>query len=210
MNIDFESLDDLLLNIVEQWEKDPSPQVQTVARLTREELGKACRNTARSQDYVFPDLSSTTIDTETKEIFENILKVNEKLSWRIPFQHMGGDSEGLVSKLGSADNIMFAMMVGTGDLDAQYLSHKVYVGLGWLAPGTLYPPHAHQAKELYHVVKGSAEWGPSPADLAVRGPGEILVHQSGQPHMMVVPQDQYLLAVYAWTGEINGSYWWCE
>ena len=80
----------------------------------------------------------------------------------------------------------------------------------WLAPGTRYPPHGHHALEMYHVICGTAEWGPSPGHLAVRKPGEMIVHQSGQPHMMVVPKDQYLLAFYAWIGDIDGSYWWCD
>lgn len=32
------------------------------------------------------------------------------------------------------------------------------VGLLLLGPDTLYPPHAHPAMELYHVVAGTAEW----------------------------------------------------
>ena len=52
---------------------------------------------------------------------------------------------------------------------------------------------------------GSLPWPPSS-----QGPGDLIVHQAGQPHMMVVPRDQYLLAFYAWTGDIDGSYWWCD
>ena len=63
---------------------------------------------------------------------------------------------------------------------------------------------------MYQVICGSAQWGPSPGHLSVRTPGEIIVHQAGQPHMMVVPGDQYLLAFYAWTGDIDGRYWWCD
>ena len=135
--------------------------------------------------------------------------MNGRLPWRIPLQHMGGDSADIVARLGSPDNLRFAMILGTPELDAQLVSEKMYVGVGWLAPGTQYPAHAHQAWELYHVVKGRAAWGPSPGQLTVREPGEVLVHQSGEPHMMVVPEDQDLLAVYAWTGQINGRYWWC-
>ena len=141
---------------------------------------------------------------------------------------MGGDPGALLARLGSADNVRFAMILGTSQLDAQFLSEKMYVGLGWLAPGTEYPAHAHDAWELYHVVAGRAQWGPSSGQLAVRREGEVLVHQSGQPHMMVVPEDQDLLLVYVWTGDINGRsdggsqlgtvlmrssmlfrYWWC-
>ena len=117
---------------------------------------------------------------------------------------MGGDPGALLARLGSADNVRFAMILGTSQLDAQFLSEKMYVGLGWLAPGTEYPAHAHDAWELYHVVAGRAQWGPSSGQLAVRREGEVLVHESGQPHMMVVPEDQDLLLVYVWTGDING------
>ena len=119
---------------------------------------------------------------------------------------MGGDSADILARLGSGDKVRFAMILGTSELDAQFLTEKMYVGLGWLAPGTEYPPHAHQAWELYHVLKGRAKWGPNPHQLTVRSPGEVLVHQSGEPHMMVVPEDQYLLVVYAWTGNINGRW----
>lgn len=30
----------------------------------------------------------------------------------------------------------------------------MYAGLVWLAPGTFYPPHAHDALEMYHVISG--------------------------------------------------------
>ena len=132
----------------------------------------------------------------------------------------------MLAALGGCDRLKSAMIVGTPSLGAQYHSDKVttaplppptsshlltrlesvqvYAGLVWVAPGTRYPPHGHHALEMYQVISGSAQWGPSPSHLAVRNPGEIIVHQAGQPHMMVVPEDQYLLTVYAWTGDING------
>ena len=84
-------------------------------------------------------------------------KVNESLSWRIPLQHMGGDSAGLARKLGSPDSLRFAMILGTAELDAPLLSERMYLGLGWLGPATVYPPHAHQAREVYHVLKGNTD-----------------------------------------------------
>ena len=47
--------------------------MKRVARLAREEIQKAELNTAMSQDYLAPDLSTTTSEPETKEIFEQIL-----------------------------------------------------------------------------------------------------------------------------------------
>ena len=37
-----------------------------------------------------------------------------------------------------------------------------------------------------------------------------MVHKSAEPHMMIVPEDEMLLAVYAWIEDLDGSYWWCD
>ena len=57
---------------------------------------------------------------------------------------------------------------------------------------------------------GNAQWGPTDKFLTVRKPGEIMVHNSAEPHMMIVPQDEMLLAAYAWIEDLDGSYWWCD
>ena len=46
--------------------------------------------------------------------------------------------------------------------------------------------------------------------LSIRRPGDILVHKAAEPHMMVVPDDEMLLAVYAWIEDLDGEYWWCD
>ena len=65
--------------------------------------------------------------------------MNEKLPWRIPLQHMGGDSEGITGKLGSPDSLRFAMILGTEDLDAQFLSDKLYLGMAVLSFRNTFP-----------------------------------------------------------------------
>ena len=75
MNINLDSLKDLLLNIADHWERHPEDHVQTVAQMMRQELEKAEINTNDSGDFPFPDLSRAATDSEmeTRDIFENVL-----------------------------------------------------------------------------------------------------------------------------------------
>jgi len=157
------------------------------------------------------DGSKNDKDIASQTILENVRKVNAKLSWKIPLQIVDCDANKLKSMLGRLDNLKSAMIVGTPSLGAQFTSKKMYAGLVWLAPGTFYPPHAHDALEMYHVISGTAKWGPTPEFLQPRRPGEIFVHQPGQAHMMMVPEDEWMLAAYAWIEDgLDGSYWWCD
>jgi len=36
------------------------------------------------------------------------------------------------------------------------------------------------------------------------------VHPSAAPHAICAPLDKPLLAVYAWTGQVNGKFWFCD
>ena len=109
--------------------------------------------------------------------------------------------------LGGDDKFKSAMIVGSDLYGAQYLSDKLLVGLTWLAPGTQYPPHAHHAQEVYHVLIGSAAWGPTKDILEEKKPGTYIFHPSAMPHAIHVPKEDPLLAIYAWTGQIGGKFW---
>jgi len=200
-------LEGLLRNIVQLWSKTSTPEVVKASNHLKEVLASSKQydewNDSKGLKCSPPYLPDLAGDQLT-EILDQIRSVNDKLSWKIPLQIVDGDANRLVSALGGCDRLKSAMIVGTPALGAQFLSDKLYAGLVWVAPGTRYPPHGHHATEIYHVIKGRAEWGPSPGHLAIMDPGEMVVHQSGQSHMMVVPKDQYLLAFYAWIGDING------
>ena len=70
---DIKSLKDLLLTIVEVWERDESAEVRHVGQQTREELETAGLNTNISQQYFLPTLTPTNQDTHTEEIFKQIV-----------------------------------------------------------------------------------------------------------------------------------------
>ena len=109
--------------------------------------------------------------------------------------------------LGGEDKFKSAMIVGSAQYGAQFLSDKLLVGLTWLAPGTQYPPHAHHAQEVYHILIGSAAWGPTKDTLEQKKPGSFIFHPSAMPHTIHVPESEPLLAIYAWTGQISGKFW---
>jgi len=122
------------------------------------------------------------------------------------------ESEGvsLDRMLGGSDNFKSAMLVGTRELGAQYESDTLYVGLTWLAPGLRYPPHAHDAAELYQVLAGEASWGPMASHMAVKVPGEFIYHSPCLPHSIHVPLTEPLVTVYAWTGQLKGKFWFID
>jgi mannose-6-phosphate isomerase-like protein (cupin superfamily) len=96
-----------------------------------------------------------------------------------------------------AHRICFADLVGpTGP----YVSDRLRLGLTLVGPNTLYPMHAHKARELYFVVSGDAIW--MAGEVARRpAPGTFVLHRSDVPHSMQTELHS-LLAIYIWRGDI--------
>ena len=139
---------------------------------------------------------------------------NSILSWKTPSHLMStklrpsfSSQTSLSSVLGGEDMFKSAMIVGSAEYGAQFLSEKLLLGLTWLAPGTQYPPHAHHAQEVYHILLGSAAWGPAQDSVEVVRPGSFIFHPSAMPHTIQVPKAEPLLALYAWTGQLGGQFW---
>jgi len=93
--------------------------------------------------------------------------------------------------------IAFADLVGPG---GPYRSDRMRLGLTLVAPETLYPMHAHPARELYGIVSGRALWTAGTTRRRP-GPGEFVLHPSGVPHAMQTGAEA-LLAIYSWSGDI--------
>jgi quercetin dioxygenase-like cupin family protein len=98
---------------------------------------------------------------------------------------------------GLAVRIAFADVLGPeGPVRCSHLR----LGLTLVAPHTLYPMHAHPARELYFVLSGRAEWTAGDV-LRHPPPGAFVLHPSGVAHAMRTA-DEALLAVYVWRGDI--------
>ena len=67
-----------------------------------------------------------------------------------------------------------------------------------------YTKHWHSAEELYLVLLGEAHWSVDDGSPEVRFPETFVHHRSNQPHSMTT-SDEPLLAMWGWTGDIDGQ-----
>lgn len=78
-------------------------------------------------------------------------------------------------------------------------SDAVAVGFLLLGPGVEYPPHAHEAVEVYLPLSGTAEWLRGDGPFAPVAPGVAIRHPSWMPHAMRTEAEP-LVAAYVWRG----------
>lgn len=84
----------------------------------------------------------------------------------------------------------------SGPVPSEHLACGVLV----LGPGLTYPPHRHEAEEIYVPLSGAAEWRQGRGAWRVRPPGSVIHHSSNEPHAMRTGRDA-LLALYLWRSE---------
>merc|ERR1712025_72425 len=92
-----------------------------------------------------------------KALYLAIIEAIDELAWKDPVDL----SERMLETLGGKGNFKTAIILGARDLGAVIHCEDFEIGMIYLTPGTFYPPHAHDAIELYHPVIGDALWGPS-------------------------------------------------
>jgi mannose-6-phosphate isomerase-like protein (cupin superfamily) len=73
----------------------------------------------------------------------------------------------------------------------------VACGVLLLGPHTLYPPHRHEADEVYVPLSGVAEWQSGASAFRDAAPGTVIHHPSEESHAMRTGE-QPLLAIYLW------------
>jgi len=74
---------------------------------------------------------------------------------------------------------------------------NIACGLLLLGPHTYYPPHRHEAEEIYVPLSGTAEWQQGDAIWRAYAPGTLIHHRSEEPHAMRTGEEP-LLALYLW------------
>jgi hypothetical protein len=77
---------------------------------------------------------------------------------------------------------------------------QISCGVLVLGPHTFYPPHRHEAEEIYLPLAGTAEWQQGDAGWRRRSPGTLIHHSSEEPHAMRTGEHP-LLAMYLWRSE---------
>ena len=99
----------------------------------------------------------------------------------------------------------FAEIIGEMGLK---FSEKIRLGLFLQKPNLNYPLHAHDAKELYFILSGSADWQIEDKKFKA-SPGLIIHHEEREEHAMIT-SELPLFALWIWTGNINGRYWFSK
>jgi len=96
----------------------------------------------------------------------------------------------------------FSVIIGDSGLVP---SKKIRMGFFLQNQNVDYPSHAHEAEEFYLILSGHGSWqiGNSWYDA---NPGRIFHHQQGESHRMIT-ESEPLLAIWIWTGLIEGRYW---
>jgi dimethylpropiothetin dethiomethylase len=85
-------------------------------------------------------------------------------------------------------------------------SPDIRLGLYLQAPGIFYPAHAHDAEEFFLVLGGTADWQKDDGEWQPQPPGSFIHHQPSQHHATTTVGEP-LLAIWGWTGDIDGDYW---
>jgi quercetin dioxygenase-like cupin family protein len=79
-------------------------------------------------------------------------------------------------------------------------SDHLACGVLLLGPHQTYPPHRHEAEEIYVPLAGAAAWQQGTDRWRERPPGDVIHHASNEPHAMRTGATP-LLALYLWRSE---------
>lgn len=105
------------------------------------------------------------------------------------------------------DGYAHATFLGPTDGGQGPTSVAAATGLLLLAPGVVYPHHAHPADEVYLPLT-EARWSHGAgAPFEVATVGTVLHHRPWQPHAMITDA-RPLLALYLWTGAVTVPATW--
>ncbi|MGB3366576.1 MAG: dimethylsulfonioproprionate lyase family protein [Acidaminobacteraceae bacterium] len=87
--------------------------------------------------------------------------------------------------------------------------NDILVGLFLLGPHNLYPEHKHPASEMWVVLSGQAKWKRGKEEWIRRKAGEYFIHTPNESHAMQT-FDEPLLAIWAWTGDLDEWAKWSD
>jgi uncharacterized RmlC-like cupin family protein len=79
-------------------------------------------------------------------------------------------------------------------------SKRLACGVLLLGPHVTYPPHRHEADEIYVPLAGTAAWKHGNDGWRERVPGSVIHHPPYVPHAMQTGQEP-LLALYLWRSD---------
>lgn len=86
--------------------------------------------------------------------------------------------------------------------DGHSHSNSIRFGFYLQDPNVHYPPHAHEATEIYFIVSGVASWRIAERAWSHESTGCLIKHEPMETHQMKT-EGEPLLAMWGWYGDIS-------
>ena len=125
----------------------------------------------------------------TTGFLETFVRARTSLRWEQCYTSADGVvDEDMLSNYG------YAEIIGR---QGPFVSTRIRAGIGVYGPHLSYPPHRHQAEEIYAVLAGSAFFSREDEAPVLRKPGDVLYHAPYMPHGLRTADEPVVLA-YLW------------
>ena len=188
-------LSSLIIEMIKIFSKHDYKELEEKLKKILNDLHIIVPQDVKARRDIIPNLESSleNIPDEMVKFAGYTARLSEQVQWHqasrgVPEIYEGGYS--------------FSIIIGDSGLVA---SKKIRMGLFLQNQNVDYPSHAHEAEEFYLILSGHGSWqiGNSWYDA---NPGRIFHHQPGESHRMIT-ESEPLLAIWIWTGLIEGRYW---
>ena len=110
-------------------------------------------------------------------IAEAVLEVRDEIQWHEAYAEFDDEPDMAAFRRSYA----WCSVIGA---HAPLHSTKIEAGLTLQGPDTYYPPHVHQAEEIYWLIGGDGDWKIGSEPWFGVEPGDMMFHPSGVRHAM--------------------------
>ena len=124
-----------------------------------------------------------------------IATIEDELHWTQSAHY----TDELMRQPGYKDNYAYTEIIGSNGL---FAGDDFRMGLLLLGPGLHYIDHQHSAPELYWLLTGPIDYSRSRGKFEPVGTASTIWNEANEIHAMKIG-DQPLLAVWAWTRDVN-------
>jgi len=210
-----DKVDQLIKTILATWSDNKQSEVQEVRDLIEKALHTGKRNSKGAAWRLSCPYPELRFIRETKKsankhetILEHIGEVFEGISWIRASSLAQHKTDLLATDL--KNELKYGIIIGTEDQGARLIDKSVVLGVAYLPSGVDYPLHALDATEVVQVLIGDASWGPTQSYRSRKIPGDFIHHAPATPHCVKVPQIEPLLTLFAWSGNLDGKFWFLD
>jgi len=148
---------------------------------------------ATSADYLpVGDILATAVkrcDAASQKLVETFVRHNRRLHWEQSYRQQDGlVADAMLAAYG------FAEIIG---LRGPFVSERIRAGIAIWGARIDYPPHRHQAEEIYLLLAGSAEFSFDNNAVQTCRAGDVVYVESNRRHGFRTT-DESLVVFYLW------------